>query len=139
MLIAFISLLGVPLDCRALLLSGHLWSHQWWYRHSARPPGVLFPSRPFRILPSPFPFCCLACPMSPVSWPPFQFPASCLLRSVPIPVCHQPRPTSVSKLSPSTGSFPAGSGVKNPPAIAEDADSIPGSGRSPGGGNGNPL
>ena len=32
--------------------------------------------------------------------------------------------------------------VKNPPAIAgdvRDVDSIPGSGRSPGGGNGNPL
>ena len=33
-------------------------------------------------------------------------------------------------------------GVKNPPANAgdlRDTDSIPGSGRSPGGGNGNPL
>ena len=29
--------------------------------------------------------------------------------------------------------------VKNPPANAGDGDSIPGSGRSPGGGNGNPL
>ena len=29
--------------------------------------------------------------------------------------------------------------VKNPPAIAGDTGSIPGSGRSPGGGNGNPL
>ena len=29
--------------------------------------------------------------------------------------------------------------VKNPPANAEDMDSIPGSGRSPGGGHGNPL
>ena len=38
--------------------------------------------------------------------------------------------------------FPAGTGVKNPPASAGDtgdAGSIPGSGRSPGGGNGNPL
>ena len=35
--------------------------------------------------------------------------------------------------------FPAGSVVKNPPASAEDAGSIPGLGRSPGGGNGNPL
>ena len=36
--------------------------------------------------------------------------------------------------------FPGGSVVKNPPAIAEDTGdlgSIPGSGRSPGGGNGN--
>ena len=29
--------------------------------------------------------------------------------------------------------------VMNPPANARDAGSIPGSGRSPGGGNGNPL
>ena len=35
--------------------------------------------------------------------------------------------------------FPGGSVVKNPPANAGDAGSIPGSGRSPGGGNGNPL
>ena len=38
--------------------------------------------------------------------------------------------------------FPGGSAVKNPPANAEDTrdvGSIPGPGRSPGGGNGNPL
>ena len=35
--------------------------------------------------------------------------------------------------------FPSGSAVKNPPANAGDAGSIPGSGRSPGEGNGNPL
>ena len=29
--------------------------------------------------------------------------------------------------------------IKNPPASARDASSIPGSGRSPGGGNGNPI
>ena len=29
--------------------------------------------------------------------------------------------------------------VKNPPANTEDAESIPGSGRSPGGGHDNPL
>ena len=37
---------------------------------------------------------------------------------------------------------PGGSVVKNPPANSEadgDTGSIPGSGRSPGGGNGNPL
>ena len=34
--------------------------------------------------------------------------------------------------------LPGGS-VKNPPANAEDVGSTPGSGRSPGGGNGNPL
>ena len=35
--------------------------------------------------------------------------------------------------------FPAGSVVKKPPAKAGDAGSTPGSGRSPGEGNGNPL
>ena len=40
------------------------------------------------------------------------------------------------------GSFPGGSVVKNLPANAgdsKDIDSIPGSGRAPGGGNGNPV
>ena len=35
--------------------------------------------------------------------------------------------------------FPGGSAVKNPPANAGDMGSIPGSGRSPGEGNGNLL
>ena len=35
--------------------------------------------------------------------------------------------------------FPGGSVVKNPPANAEDVGSIPGLGRFPRGGNGNPL
>ena len=35
--------------------------------------------------------------------------------------------------------FPFGTVVKNPPANAGDLSSIPGSGRSPGEGNGNPL
>ena len=35
--------------------------------------------------------------------------------------------------------FPGVSVVKNPPANAGDLGSIPGSGRSPGEGNGNPL
>ena len=35
--------------------------------------------------------------------------------------------------------FPGGSVVRNPPAIAGEADSIPESGRSPGGGHGKPL
>ena len=35
--------------------------------------------------------------------------------------------------------FPGGSVLKNPPANARDLGSIPGSGRSPGEGNGNPL
>ena len=35
--------------------------------------------------------------------------------------------------------FPSGAVVKNLPADAEDSGSIPGSGRAPGVGNGNPL
>ena len=35
--------------------------------------------------------------------------------------------------------FPGGTVVKNPPANAVDVDLIPGSGRSPGEGNSNPL
>ena len=35
--------------------------------------------------------------------------------------------------------FPGGTVVKKPPTNAEDPGSIPGLGRSPGGGNGNPL
>ena len=35
--------------------------------------------------------------------------------------------------------FPGGSVVKTPPVNAEETGSIPGSGRFPGGGNGNPL
>ena len=35
--------------------------------------------------------------------------------------------------------FPGGSVIKNPPANAGDVGSIPGLGRSPGEGNGNPL
>ena len=35
--------------------------------------------------------------------------------------------------------FPGGSMIKNPPANAGDSGSIPGSGRSCGEGNGNPL
>ena len=39
----------------------------------------------------------------------------------------------------SLSGFPGGSVVRNPPAYARDVGSIPGSGRSPGEGNGNPL
>ena len=35
--------------------------------------------------------------------------------------------------------FPGGSVEKNPPANARDISSVPGSGRSPGEGNGNPF
>ena len=44
----------------------------------------------------------------------------------------------LSKVSYIIG-FPGGSVVKNPSANARDAGSIPGSGRSPRKGNGNPL
>ena len=37
------------------------------------------------------------------------------------------------------GSFLGGTVVKNPPANARDSDYLPGWGRSPGEGNGNPL
>ena len=40
---------------------------------------------------------------------------------------------------PTQVGFPSGSVVKTPPANAEDVGSIPGSGRSPGEGNGTPL
>ena len=46
--------------------------------------------------------------------------------------------TCVHISSPSWG-FPGGSVVKNPSANAGDAGLIPGSGRSPGGGHGNPF
>ena len=39
----------------------------------------------------------------------------------------------------STRGFPGGSAVKNPPANAGEAGSVPGSGRCSGGGNGKPL
>ena len=39
----------------------------------------------------------------------------------------------------SSGGFPGGSAVKNPPANPGDVGSIPGLGRSLGDGNGNPL
>ena len=38
-----------------------------------------------------------------------------------------------------TWGFPVGSVVNNPPASAGDVGSVPGSGRSSGGGHGNPL
>ena len=41
-------------------------------------------------------------------------------------------------VSPTSG-FPGGSVIRNLPANARDAGLIPGSGRSPGEGNGNPL
>ena len=55
--------------------------------------------------------------------------------SVPVLIWNCPNyHSSVINLS-----FPGGSVAKNLPANAGDGGSIPGSGRSPGGGNGNPL
>ena len=51
---------------------------------------------------------------------------------------REERNTLCRKTSTDWG-FPGGSVVKNPPANAGDAGLIPGSGRSPGEGNGNPL
>ena len=42
-------------------------------------------------------------------------------------------------LSVSSRGLPEAAVAKNPPAVPEDPGSIPGLGRSPGGGNGNPL
>ena len=49
-----------------------------------------------------------------------------------------PSPPQSIEFTPSEG-FPGDSVVKNPPANAGDLGSIPGSGRSPGEGNGSPL
>ena len=48
-------------------------------------------------------------------------------------------PGSDAKVGRHTVCFPGGSVVKNPPASAGDTGSIPGLGRSPAEGNGNPL
>ena len=47
--------------------------------------------------------------------------------------------TQLHHLKDITKGFPGGSVVKNVPAKAGDMGSIPGLGRSPGGGHGNPL
>ena len=55
---------------------------------------------------------------------------------------NQHLPEAPRQCPKAEGSFPGGSVVKNPPVSAGDAPdlgSIPGSGRSPGVGNGNPL
>ena len=46
---------------------------------------------------------------------------------------------STYRVSDPLGGFPGGAVVKNLPANAGDAGSIPGMGRSPGEGNGNPV
>ena len=51
----------------------------------------------------------------------------------------RPQVTQYFLLLSSRKDFPGGSVLKNPPANAGDVSLIPGSGRSPGEGNGNPL
>ena len=65
--------------------------------------------------------------------------ANCSTKSVWIFPIHKRDKRSILLLSVSFKGFPGGSVVKNPPANAGDAGSIPGSGRSSGEGNDNPL
>ena len=69
-------------------------------------------------------------------------PGASLLPPAPI-VSALPCPPKMMKSfgfsCPIYTGFLGGSVVKNPPAKAEDAGLVPGSGRSPGEGNGNPL
>ena len=60
-----------------------------------------------------------------------------LMKIIPVIPCHA-RNNLVSTDSSCWG-FPGGSVVKNPPANAENAGSVPGSGRCPGEGHGNSL
>ena len=58
-----------------------------------------------------------------------------------LPSAYHKYPKSAVKLGLILGGvgFPGGSAVKNPPANVRGVGSIPGSGRSPGEGNGSPL
>ena len=56
-----------------------------------------------------------------------------------IGLSHSPDSDVLKTPSSLLEDFPRGAVVKNPPANAGDAGSIPGSGRAPGGGNGNLL
>ena len=67
------------------------------------------------------------------------FHLKCLLCSLLLPVWSENHRNPTDSFSQACKGFPGGSVVKNPPAIAGDVDSIPGSGRSPGIGNDNPL
>ena len=75
---------------------------------------------------------------------PHKFLALSLIGNITIIGNHCCRPFSASFWTTwldlySSRGFPGGTAVKNPPANAGDSGSIPGSGRCPGGGNGNPL
>ena len=64
-----------------------------------------------------------------------------LLKVAPLPSCFTPisQNNLLFSFLLSHGGFPGSSVVKNPQANAGDAGSIPGPGRFPGGGHGNPL
>ena len=75
---------------------------------------------------------------------PHKFLALSLIGNITIIGNHCCRPFSASFWTTwldlySWRGFPCGTAVKNPPANTGDSGSIPGSGRSPGEGNGNPL
>ena len=86
-------------------------------------------------------------------WPPHQLKTCWLLLTTPPSTLVFPLPAPSSCMAPNIlvgpifiaphqspeGGFPGGPVVKNLPAKAGDVDLIPGSGRSPGGGNGTPL
>ena len=62
-----------------------------------------------------------------------------MINKFPTALPHISRLKNTTLLDNTKNSFPGGSVVKNPPANAGDAGSIPGLGRSPGEGNGSPL
>ena len=75
-----------------------------------------------------------------------SFPKHCQGPALPLkqhpPTCPHPASsqwTQILQFYQPPGSFPSGSVVKNPPVNAGDTGLIPGSGRSPGEGNGRPL
>jgi len=70
-----------------------------------------------------------------------QRPADRVIHVVSDGCCPQLRtvPRCLSPVQTPALGFPGGSAVKHPPANAGDEGPSPGSGRSPGGGNGNPL
>ena len=61
------------------------------------------------------------------------------MRSVSFPESVVERAGSIHESKGPSVGFPGGSVVKNPPASAGDVGLIPGWGRSPGGGHGNPF
>ena len=66
-------------------------------------------------------------------------PALAILTSMPQLWCPEMSTFTIQSDLLCNWGFPGDSVIKNPPASAGDAGLIPGSGRSPGEGNGNPL